>query len=464
MRARASEPHDRPERIEHRPVTRLRSVSPGVAVLLDLQRSAGNTSVARLLARQAAPADPYKSWTKAEIRPIQRELRRLRLYGLSIDGILGRVADQGLVEAFGGDEWRALNSTTVLARLQAATRPRRVSGHDFRYGELFKDGLLDITFGFGFMEELDAAGWAALTQEMVAALTSRGYREDNRRATELFAAGRRTVSGDGRFFVKENALIYRPPASAPKPIHAIVRFLANPTGTRGAETRAAFEEGMTQGDAAYYSGHGRYGSGPDFDRNFGKFTLKDKDGNVEQVIDDYHVLEDVLRHEGDPWTRFQWRHRHNRLTVEFSNLGNLRLNARNVHPGEFGAKIIHWSMDQTGTTAETGTGGALNTAAAAHPERKYRVLVFDGCSTQDYETSIRRTPAFGTRSTDIIGTRRSVGFGAEAEAFMAFVDGIVGRQSAEEVIKGMNQEMKDNEGGYSGAPFAGSGFGDNPSR
>jgi len=59
---------------------------------------------------------------------------------------------------------------------------------------------------------------------------------------------------------------------------------------------------MTQGDAAYYSGHGRYGSGPDFDRNFGKFTLKDKDGNVEQVIDDYHVLEDVLRHEGDPWT------------------------------------------------------------------------------------------------------------------------------------------------------------------
>lgn len=33
--------------------------------------------------------------------------------------------------------------------------------------ELFKDGLLDITFGFGFMEELDASGWDALTREMV---------------------------------------------------------------------------------------------------------------------------------------------------------------------------------------------------------------------------------------------------------------------------------------------------------
>jgi hypothetical protein len=98
MRARASEPHRRSERIECRLVNRLRPVSPEVAALLDLQRSAGNASVTRLLARRAvdvpvvvAPADTYKSWTKAELRPIQRELRRLRLYGLSIDGILGRV-------------------------------------------------------------------------------------------------------------------------------------------------------------------------------------------------------------------------------------------------------------------------------------------------------------------------------------------------------------------------------------
>jgi hypothetical protein len=48
---------------------------------------------------------------------------------------------------------------------------------------------------------------------------------------------------------------------------------------------------------------------------------------------------------------------------------------------------------------------------------------------------------------------------------MAFLDGLVGQQSAEEVVKGMNQEMKEHESGYSGGgPFAGSGFGDNPSR
>jgi cell division septation protein DedD len=132
---------------------------PEVAQILALQRGAGNATVARLLARQPAPAEaeaeqPYQTWSKDEIRPIQRQLRRLRLYNLSIDGVLGKVSDQGLVEAFGGDEWRSLDSATVLQRLEAAERPKSGGGHDLRYGELFKDGLLDLTFGYGFMEEL----------------------------------------------------------------------------------------------------------------------------------------------------------------------------------------------------------------------------------------------------------------------------------------------------------------------
>jgi len=236
-------------------------------------------------------------------------------------------------------------------------------------------------------------------------------------------------------------------------------------GDKGVEARQAFEEGMTQGDAAYYSGHGRYGSGPDFDRNFGKFTLLDKNGDVEQVIDDYEVLGQVLAKEGGgAWARFLWRWDHNRIQVDFSNAGNLRLNAKNKHPEEFGGKLINWAMDQTGQTAATGPGGELATQAAANPDRKYRVLVFDGCRTQDYEGAIRKTEGFDTKSADVIETRRTVGFGAEAEAFCAFLDGLVGQQSAEDVVKGMNEEMKGNEEGYAGAPYVGSGFGDNLSR
>ena len=48
-------------------------------------------------------------------------------------------------------------------------------------------------------------------------------------------------------------------------------------------------------------------------------------------------------------------------------------------------------------------------------------MVFDGCNTCDYERAIRKTPGFDTRGADIIGTTRSVGFGAEVEAFTAFL-------------------------------------------
>ena len=48
-------------------------------------------------------------------------------------------------------------------------------------------------------------------------------------------------------------------------------------------------------------------------------------------------------------------------------------------------------------------------------------MVFDGCNTRDYEGAIRKTPGFDTRGADITGTTRSVGFGAEVEAFTAFL-------------------------------------------
>jgi hypothetical protein len=444
---------------------------PLVSHLLDLQRTLGNAGVGRILSRQetatAEPAAAYESWTDREVRAIQRELRRLRLYDLSIDGDLGRMTDQGLVEAFGGDSWRTMTAADALARLQAATRPAQGRGHDFRYGELFKDGLLDITFGIGYMEEDGGTYMAELEEELATALEGRGFGEDPDRADELLNESGRASSGTGRLFVLENAMTYSPPAGDPTPIHIVVRLVSNAGGDRGAQALDAFREGMTQGDVAYYTGHGRYGSGPDFDRNFAQFTLLDADGNVTQTLDDYTVLEHELQRESrDPWRRFLQRVQNDTLRVDLSNAGNLRLTDRNRH-GEFGAKLIYWAMEQSGTEAETGRGGRLATEAAAHPDRRYRVNVFDGCRTQDYERSIRSTPGFDTHSADIIETRRTVGFYAEAETFMSFLEGIIGQQSAEEVVRGMNQEMREHEdggGNTESAPFVGTGLGGNPRR
>ena len=63
-----------------------------------------------------------------------------------------------------------------------------------------------------------------------------------------------------------------------------------------------FKEGMVQSDVAFYSGHGRYGSGPDFDRNF-TTELLDEHGGIEQIFDDYEQLEAKLKEEGKPFGR-----------------------------------------------------------------------------------------------------------------------------------------------------------------
>jgi hypothetical protein len=132
--------------------------------VLGLQRAAGNAAsgalVAGVLARQGITLEEVtiEGATPAQrvdkIRAIQRELRRLRLYSLRIDGIEGFFTQQGLTEAFGGHDWWAISDDEVLAALQAASRPAAGGGHQFRYGELFADGVLDVTVGLGYMEGL----------------------------------------------------------------------------------------------------------------------------------------------------------------------------------------------------------------------------------------------------------------------------------------------------------------------
>jgi hypothetical protein len=450
--------------------------------LLRLQSLAGNQSVNALLQRQTATAVrellpiPYEWWSKDEVKAVQKELRRLRLYSKGLDGDFGRFTDLALVEAFGGDSWREMEYDAVLTALKGAKRPAG-KGHDLRYAELFKDGVLDISLGMGYLEETNPETKRPylldLLDELGAAFTAKGYEESLEKAARIMKEAGRPLgeSAFGRFFVKENALTYRPPAGEARPIHVVIRLIANPTGSEGGKASEAFLEGMTQGDVAYYSGHGRYGSGPDFDPNFAKFTLFNANGSVKFETERYERLEEVLAREHphrSAWQQFLWRLENNKIAVELRNAGNLRFAAKNAHRGEFGANLIYWAMEQTNTGPITGEGGRLAKEATAHPERKYRVLVFDGCRTSDYEKHIRSTAGFDTSSTDIIETTRTVGFYAEAEAFTGFVDGIIKQYSAEDVIAGMNLMMRKYEtkgkAKHEAAPFAGSGFGDNPSR
>ena len=158
---------------------------------------------------------------------------------------------------------------------------------------------------------------------------------------------------------------------------------------------------MAVGDAVWYSGHGRYGTGPDFDRNFIEFRLYDKDGKLLQTLDDYVALEAVLRQGGkDPWKVFQERIADKTLQVDLSNAGNVRL-VGNARDNEFGAHLINWALEQSKTKVVTGPEGQLGEEAKKGPQ-KYRVMAFYGCETNSYDAALRKTEGFGTKQADLL--------------------------------------------------------------
>lgn len=406
-------------------------------------------------------------WTEDEIKAVQRELRRLGLYVMTIDGDFGGGTRSGLVEAYGGDAWQNLPVQTIISDLQGATPPSGTAGeHNLLYGEMFKDGILDFTIGIGYDEGNWHLGQITAIEQ---ALIARGFSEPSGMselitAMLLYAQAGRTYPESGTVYIKEDALTYTPPVGAPRQIHAIVRFVNSPDGSGGAEAAEGFHEGMVQSDVALYGGHGRYGTGPDFDRNM-TFDLLDEDGNVTQTIDDYHALETLLEGESSSrtaWQQFLWRHRNNRITVHGSNSGNVYLNNRNPHSSEFGANIMYWNMQHNGAQLATGESGTLNNDIAANPDRRYRLWVFDGCRTRDYERSIRATPNIDDRSTDVMLSRRTLYWSDIATTLIASLDAIINQSSAEQIITDMDAVNTTNNADLSRRSFDGDGISNNP--
>lgn len=433
-----------------------------------LQQTIGNRSLQRLLdlptarirptaiqrwtleqARQHVANAPSWAGEESTVRAIQRQLRRLGLYLLAIDGDYGRGSDAGLVEAFGGDEFRTLSAEAVLTRLQAAEPPEGRRGeHALRYGEMFRDGVLDMTIGIGYDEALESDPEYSL-RNFISVLQVRNFIPDQAGAAEIYQQAGRVLrpSLADQYFVRRNALIYTPPAGPPRPIHAVVRLVSNTSGTHGAAASQSFREGLVHSDTIYYAGHGRYGTGPDFDRNFASFILHHIDNPTvtDPPILDYAVLENTLAAESrrlrtgrSAWRQFLWRHEHQLIDVNFRNEGNLRMNTRNLHTGEFGGNLINWALEQGNIQPETGETGRLGTLAGANPERRYRVAVFNGCRTRDYETSLRSTTGFSQESAHLLTTSRTVLGDDDSLVLAAFLDSILQQQSSEQIVREMD--------------------------
>lgn len=401
------------------------------------------------------PPDP--TWSEAEIKEIQRRLKALGLYGLTVDGGLGEGTKSGLVEAFGDESWRTMTGPDVSARLATAVKPAGKAGeHAFRYGEMFKDGILDITLTLGFDEADSHVGVFTALKDV---LTARKFVKDADAARALYKQAGRALpkSAYGLFYVKRDAFTWTPPAGKPRSVHAVVRLATSLTGKQGARVAEVQKEAMTESDATFYAGHGRYGTGPDFDP-LAVVQILDATGKPARTIEDYSVLEDEMAIAGKKngrtaWEEFLHEVKAGRIKVVGSTAGNVRMTKSSPGRKEFGRRLLDWTLDRDKKALTPGKGGAMDAAAAAHPERKYRVLVFNGCITNQYEKSIRSTPGFGTQSTDILATKKTIYWGEETPAFEAFLDGILAQQSAEKILKDMDAGR---------GAFTGSGIEDNP--
>jgi hypothetical protein len=447
--------------------------------ILQLQATIGNRAVQRLLSNriqresgddvyekiEQAKALGYPEWwdDQDKVKPVQQEMKRIGTYRYkNVDGDYGAFTDSAMVESFGGDSFRKMPYETVLENLKKA-KPIDTAGGDrgekmLRYGEMLSDGVLDITIGMGHDENgwdvKQVFGWESEGEDgkkvknegIIDVLTKQNFVFDHARAAELYEkAGRKLDTKDGFYYlVRENAFTYKPPAGEERQIHAVVRLISNTSGKDGGNAADAFREGMAQSDATYYTGHGRYGSGMDFDRNYGSFTLLNADGNVESTITDYTKLEEAMAAEGQKagrsaWKQFLWRHEKGRLKVDLSNAGNILMNDKNQHKNEFGSNLIYWALEQSGAKAQTGKEGAIAQEAAQAPSKDYRLIVFAGCRTEDYEKQVRGTTGFSNKEAHLIDTNQTVRVGPDSiRALAAFVEGILSQYTSNDIVGKMN--------------------------
>ena len=130
------------------------------------------------------------------------------------------------------------------------------------YDKLFADGKLNTTIGVGF----DEGGWDKdQTKAVIAGLSTRGYTQldPDKAATDKAMAERFKAAGIDPATAKADGLQYFTKTFKydGKDVTSVVKLITADTP----QAQDKFAKAMGESETVIYSGHGRYGSGPDFD-------------------------------------------------------------------------------------------------------------------------------------------------------------------------------------------------------
>jgi hypothetical protein len=144
---------------------------------------------------------------------------------------------------------------------------------------------------------------------------------------------------------------------------------------------------MQKSDVAVYTGHGRYGSGPDF-------GAKTKGAG--------NILINPSQTVRDPGTKYMY------------------------------AELKKQKVKQPLPTMSF--------------DQKYKIWCFDGCNTKHYIQSIRKLAKVGTEKTDVFGWGSEIGINTTGANVLSFIDGLIAMQSDRQLIDALNKINKIDKG------------------
>jgi peptidoglycan hydrolase-like protein with peptidoglycan-binding domain len=137
-----------------------------------------------------------------------------------------------------------------------------------RYDKLFADGKLNTTIAVGYDEKSEdgSDGWhKTTTKEVLSGLTTRGYTQldPDKAATDKSMAERFKAAGIDPADAKASQLQYFTKTFKynGKDVTSVVKLITPDTPN----AKDKFAKAMGESEMVVYAGHGRYGSGPDFD-------------------------------------------------------------------------------------------------------------------------------------------------------------------------------------------------------
>ncbi|MCO4762329.1 MAG: peptidoglycan-binding protein [Myxococcales bacterium] len=321
--------------------------------------------------------------------------------------------------------------TLAYLDLNAPMHAQVLSKTKINYDKLYADKLVEFGLFVGYDEGI-GGHWYQDVRYAHDELGALGFTEDKDAAAAAYSeAGRALPDGPGEFWVHESYTEH-----LGNNIKAVFRLVHSDMGPDVADE---YRESLMQGEVTMYSGHGRYGSGPDFDRNY-TITVEGERMSYDEAK---HY---VAKKTGKPHpsnaekaAMLKKLSAQGLVKVEGENSGNVVMNDTDVQ-NTFGSAVMYLALQNSSGTGEN-KNKRLTADYAQEADDNYKVWMFDGCSTKNYMGSIRRDVS--KDQVAVMGTGTSITMCTSMELVRGMMTQATGAQIAKNMSASHNERHAD---------------------